>query len=244
MHLMTKKEYLRPNTAVRPPISSDEWWTPPEPSQWLREFKFASKASTRGVLVVKNRCINFESGGERDALLKFLADRRTLKVVEQTPKVEWVDEYGEVHEHVFDMLVTKRVSSNAIMRVAVDVKPAAKVKSSGIRTLHKVIGRQISPEVADELLVFTEKKLTRADRYNVGLFHSVFKQEYPDDDRVILGLIRKMKDPCPIADLVTASKLAGYGFNASVRAIAVGHLALVSSVHITRKAIVAPVRED
>jgi hypothetical protein len=144
---------------------------------------------------------------------------------------------------VFDMLVTKRVSRNVVERVAVDVKPAAKVKSSGIRELHKVIGRQISPEVADELLVFTEKKLTRADRYNVGLFHTVFKQEYPDDDRAILGLIRKMRRPAPIADLVGKSGLDGYGFNACARAIAVGHLALVSPVHITRKAIVAPVRE-
>lgn len=243
MLLMTKKEYLRPNTAVRAPIPSEEWWTPPEPSQWLREFKFASKASMRGVLIAYNRCINWESGGERDALLKFLADRDTIKVVEQTPRVEWVDEYGEVHEHTFDLLVTSRVSRSVVKRVAVDVKPAAKVKSSGIRKLHDVIAQQLSPEVADELLVFTEKKFTRADRYNVGLFHSVFKQEYPDDDRVILGLIKKMKGPSPIADLVAASKLAGYGFNACARAIAVGHLALVSPVHITHSAIVAPVRE-
>jgi hypothetical protein len=243
MLLMTKKEYLRPNTAVRQPIPSEEWWTPPEESQWLREFKFASKASSRGVLIAYNRRIHWESGGERDALLKFLADRRTLKIVEQSPRVEWVDEYGEVHEHVFDMLVTSRVSRSVVKRVAVDVKPAAKVKSSGIRKLHDVIAQQLSPEVADELLVFTEKKFTRADRYNVGLFHSVFKQEYPDDDRVILGLIKKMKGPSPIADLVAASKLAGYGFNACARAIAVGHLALVSPVHITHSAIVAPVRE-
>jgi hypothetical protein len=49
-----------------------------------------------------------------------------------------------------------------------------------------------------------------------------------------------MKGPAPIADMVEASKLAGYGFNAVARAIAVGHLALVRPVHITAAAIVAP----
>jgi hypothetical protein len=85
---------------------------------------------------------------------------------------------------------------------------------------------------------------TRADLYNVELFHAVFKQEYPHDDEVILGLIRKMKGPAPIADLVKASRLDGYGFNAVARAIAVGHLGLVRPVLITQRAIVAPVRQD
>jgi hypothetical protein len=244
MLLLTKKEYLKANTAVREAIPSEEWWTPPAPSLGLRKIKFASKASSRGVTVADDRKIAWESRGERNALLKFLADRRTLKVVEQSPRVEWVDQYGEVHEHVFDLLVTSRVGRNGTKRVAVDVKPSAKVKSSGIIRLHRTIAQQLSPEVADEILLFTEKRLSRPDLYNVELFHGVFKQEYPDDDKVILGLIRKMKGPAPIADLVSKSGLGGYGFNAVARAIAVGHLALLHPVHITHDAVVAPAFKD
>lgn len=242
--LMSLREYIKPNVSVRPPIPSPELWTPPADALGLREFKFASKASARGVLIAHNRKLPWESRGERNALLKFLADRDTIRVVGQSPRVEWVDRDGVVHEHVFDILVTKRVSRAVVKRVAVDVKPAAKVKSSGIRGLHQTLAQQMSPEVADELLVFTEKKLTRPDLYNIELFHAVFKQEYPDDDKLILRLIAKMKGPAPIAGLVAASKLEGYGFNAVARAIAVGHLGLVSPVHITPQAIVAPVRQD
>lgn len=238
MQLISSKEYMRPTVAIRPPVPSPELWTPPAESGWLREFKFASKASTRGVLVAYGRQINFESRGERNALLKFLADRDTINVVEQTPRVEWVDEDGVVHQHFFDMLVTKRVGRD-VAKVAVDVKPAAKVASSGIRELHAFLAGQMRRGTADELLVFTEKKFTQADLYNVELFHSVFRQEYPDDDAVILGLIRKMKGPAEIADLVAASGLGGYGLNAVARAIAVGHLALVDPVRITRHAVVS-----
>lgn len=239
MQLISSKEYMRPTAAIRPPLPCPDLWTPPAESGWLREFKFASKASSRGVLVAKGRRINWESRGERNALLKFLADRDTIKVVEQSPRVEWMDEWGEMHEHVFDMLVTKRVGRSGVSKVAVDVKPESKVKSSGIRKLHLVLCDQMSSDVADELLVFTEKKFTAADLHNVELFYSVFRQEYPDDDAVILGLIRKMKGPTRIADLVAASGLDGYGLNAVARAIAVGHLALVDPVRITASAVVS-----
>lgn len=144
---------------------------------------------------------------------------------------------------MFDLLVTRRINNRTISKVAVDVKPSAKVESSGIKRLHATIAQQLDPEIADELLLFTEKKFTRADLYNVELFHAVFKQKYPEDDKVVLGLIKKMKGPAPIADLVKASGLDGYGFNAIARAIAVGHLALLKPVLITHRAVVAPTHQ-
>ena len=47
----------------------------------------------------------------------------------------------------------------------------------------------------------------------------------------------------PIADLVARSKLAGYGFNSVVRAIAEGHLRMTERRRIEYGAVVAPVRE-
>jgi hypothetical protein len=234
--MMTLKEYLNPNTAVREPVLSPEWWTPPAPSLGLRHFTFASKASSRGVLIADNRCIEFESRLERNVTLVFLARPDTLRVIEQSPRVEWVDENGGVREHIFDLQVDRRDG----VRIAADVKPSAKVSSSGIRRLHSAIAVQMSPKVAGQLLVITEKKLSRADLYNAELIHSVFRNHFPDDDKVILALIRKMKGPAPISDLVAQSGLQGYGFNAVVRAIAAGHLSLEQQTMIVHGAFVVP----
>jgi hypothetical protein len=98
----------------------------------------------------------------------------------------------------------------------------------------------MSPKIAGELLIVTEKKFSRADLYNAELIHSVFRTPFPEDDKVILALIRKMKGPAPIADLVAKSGLQGYGFNAVVRAIAAGHLALTQQTMIVHGALVVP----
>lgn len=234
--MMTLKEYLTPNTAVREPELSPEWWTPPEKSRGLRKFKLTSRASSRGISIIDRRCVKHESRGERKATMIVRARPDTLKVIEQSPRIEYVDADGVVHEHTFDLHVFRTDGSKA----AIDVKPAAKVKSSGIRQLHTLLAGQLSPRTADELVVMTEKMYTRADLYNAELMHSLRRQHFPDDDETILRLVRRMKGPSPIADLLKRSKLAGYGFNAVVRAIADGHLRMIERRRIEYPAIVAP----
>jgi hypothetical protein len=98
----------------------------------------------------------------------------------------------------------------------------------------------MSPDIADELLIVTEKRLSRADKYNYELYYAVHRQKWPADDAVVASLIRKLKGPKPIEKIVKASKLDGYGFNAVVRAIAAGKLDLIKprNVLITHEAMV------
>lgn len=187
------------------------------------------------MLIIDDRCVEFESRLERKAILVVRARTDTLKVVEQSPRVEFVDGDGVLREHVFDLLVTA-----SHRKIAIDVKPAAKVKSSGIRDLHRIIAPQMPPGIADELLVMTEKKFKRADLYNAELIHAAFRQNYPKDDEAVLRLIGRMKGPASIADLVARSKLHGYGFNAIVRAIGSGRLRMVGRKMIDYDALVAP----
>lgn len=235
---MTRKEYFKPNTAVRPPSPSEEWWTPPAASRGLRHFKFASKGSGRGVAIIDDACVESESMLERRGTLVFRHRPDTLRVVEQSPKVTYVDAEGVVSEHVFDLAVFR----NDGKKIAVDFKPVGLVASSGIRVLHDLLAAQLQPMVADELLVVTERSYTRIDLFNAKLKHAAARQDYPADDAAILRLVARMKAPVPIADLVKQSRRAGYGFNAVVRALSAGHLRLTEeNGKIEYQAVVAAV---
>jgi len=237
--MLTLKQYLKANTAVRPPVPSGEWWTETARSRGKRHFKFANKGSSRGVAVVDDTAVEGESRQERLGMLVIRARPDTRRVVEQSPQVDYVDAEGVVHVHTFDLHVYRMDGK----KVGVDFKPAKLVKPSEIRELHAVLARRISPRTADELLVLTPAMYTRADVYNAELMHTLTRQEFQDDDETVLRLVRRMKDPAPIADLVARSKLAGYGFNSVVRAIAEGHLRMTERRRIEYGAVVAPVRE-
>jgi hypothetical protein len=228
------KQYLKSNTAVRDPTPSSDLWSPTARSRGKRHFKFASKGSSRGVAVVDDTAVEGESRQERLGMLVIRARPETRRLVEQSPQVEYADADGVLHIHTFDLHVFRIDGTKA----AVDFKPTKLVKRSGIRELHATLARQISPRTADELLVMTPDMYTRSDIYNAELQHTLMRQDYPEDDETVLKLIRRMKGPVPIADIVTRSKLAGYGFNAVVRAIAAGHLRMTERRRIERAAIV------
>jgi hypothetical protein len=236
---MTLKEYLKPNTAVReggPPI---KWWTPPEKSKGLRHFKFTSKGNSRGAAVIDGVSVESESRHERIGTLVVRARPDTLRVVEQTPRIEYVDADGIVREHYFDLKVTKTCGTS----VAIDFKPSRLVKKSAIRELHRLIAPQMSPRDADNILLMTERMYSRVDKLNATLMHTMARQDYPDDDEKIRRLIARMTAPEAISDIVKKSRLAAYGFGAVVRAISAGSLRMLEARQIDYDAIVAPVRD-
>jgi hypothetical protein len=236
MKLWTPKEYRKENTAVRPPQPSPDYWIPPGQSIGERNFPFASKASARGFVIAYGRRIPFESDHECGFILAYLAQRATKTVIEQAPRFEYVDDDGVCHEHIFDLLVILHSGK----RIAIDVKPHKLLTSSNLKAVHKLIAGQMSPDIADELLIVTLKRLSRANKYNYELYYAVHRQKWPEDDAVVAALIRKLKGPTPIEKIVKASKLDGYGFNAVVRAIAAGQLDLIKphDVLITHEAMV------
>jgi hypothetical protein len=238
--MLNLKEYLKQNDVVRLPAPEDEWWTPTERSHGKRQFKFSTKSSQHSVAVIDNVAVNAESRLERKGILVLRARPDTVRIVEQSPQVAFVDADGETHLHTFDALVSRTDRK----KIAVDIKPSKLVRSSGIRELHTLLIRQIPHRTADALLVMTDRMFTAADFYNAELMNMVAKQEFPEDDAIILDLVRRMKAAAPIADLVKRSGLHGYGFNAVVRAIAAGHLRMTARIHIDYPAVVAPVRAE
>jgi hypothetical protein len=236
---MTQKEYMKPNTAVRdggPPV---QWWTPPEKSKGLRHFKFTSKGNSRGAAVIDNVVVESESGQERTGTLVVRARSDTLRVVEQTPQIDYVDARGQVRQHTFDLKVFK---TNGLTS-AIDFKPPELVKKLGIRELHALVAPQMSPRDADEVLLLTPRMYSSVDKHNAKLMHAMARQEYPDDDEKVRRLIARMKGPAEIADLVGKSRIAAYGFGAVVRAIAAGRLRVTEDRKIDYDVTVEPVHE-
>jgi hypothetical protein len=236
---MTLKEYLKPNKAVREGGPRVDWWTPPEPSKGLRHFKITSKGNSRGAAVVDDVSVESESRQERIGMLVVRARPDTLRLVEQTPHVEYVDADGVVKEHFFYLKVFKTCGST----VAIDFKPSRLVKKSDIREQHRLMVPQMSRRDADDILIMTERMYSRIDQFNATLMHAMARQEYPDDDETVGRLVERMKAPAPIADLVKKSRLAAYGFGAIVRAISAGSLRMLEARQIDYDAVVAPVRD-
>jgi hypothetical protein len=228
--LTTLEEYLKPNAHLRPPQPCPELWTPPAPSRKLRPISSRSKGSTRGHIVVDNTRVDIESRLEKFTALVFRARSGTADVVEQTPRVTYVDDSGKLREHFCDLKVTRTDG----FRTAILVKPAAKVVSSGIDRVRDLIAEQMSPDVADGVLLFTEKKMTRTDRFNGEWIHACCKHPNPGDDAIVADLIGWMAGATRIEDLVRQSGLNGFGFRAVTRAIADGRIRLVESCMITR----------
>lgn len=237
---MTLKEYLTPQNTILPPTPTGERWAPPAPSRGLRHFKFANKGSARGVAIIDDTCVEHESLAERKGTLVLWARPDTLRVVEQSPQVEYVDADGVVRTHTFDLTVFRDDG----VKIAVDFKPAKLVNRSAIQALHERLRSQMSPRTADELLVMTERMYTRDDVFNATLMHTLERQDYPDHDATILRLTARMNGPAPLADLVRKSKLKSYGFGAAVRAITAGHLRMVDRCRIDYPAIVAPAHQQ
>lgn len=231
------EEYLKPNPHLRPPRPCPELWTPPEPSRGLRPIAMRSRGSSRGHIVLEDCWLDFESRLERNAALVFLARPDTAHVVEQTPRVVYRDDDGTFHEHIFDLRVTRTDGT----KVAVFVKPSKLVRAT-MRRMLELIAEQMSPQVAQKILLLTEKKLSRADLYNAEFIQEARRDPDPADDAAIATLIAGMTGQVMIEELIEASGRDGYGLRAVVCAIGAGKLRLINPVMITRSAFVERVQ--
>ena len=232
--MITPEEYFAPNPHLRPPRPCPELWTPPAPCRGLRKISPRSKGSTHGHIVVDNVRVDFESRLEKFTALVFRARPDTAAIVEQTPRVTYVDDDGVVCNHVCDLRVTRTDG----FRTAILVKPSIRVVSSGIERVRDLLAEQMSPDDADGVLLFTEKQMTRADRFNGEWMLAACNHSDPDDDAIVANLIERMDGETCIEDLVRRSGLHGFGFRALTRAIADGRLRLTKHCMITRDAFV------
>jgi hypothetical protein len=235
--MVTLEQYLRPDASLRPPVPTPRLWTPPAPTRATLLPPTRSRGSARGGFNFRDRAHVFHSGLERTVGYVLATRHDTLDLWDQPPAVTYVGDDGAEHRHTFDWLVTRGSGT----KVAIAVKPKKRVESSGIQRVLALCAEQISSSFADELLLVTEKHITKAEKFNADLIHHVQRMTYPDDDAVIDALIGDLKGIVTIGSLVAASELKGWGFGAAVRAIADRRLVLISPGRIDYE---TPVRSN
>jgi hypothetical protein len=234
MKRWTLRRYLGRDPSIRTARRPRGRTRSPRASRATRKIKIGDKGSVSGALIANDIKIWFESQLEYWVLLILLARWDVIDVWEQPTPVEFVDDDGVVRTHTFDFLVTLRDGT----RIAIAVKPAAKVVESRIQRTVDLIAEQMSPAFAGYAKLLTDKSFTVNDRINAQLIHAVKDDDEPEDDAVVAKLLKKLRGETTIAKLVEASGIQGYGFRAVVRAIGDGRLKLTEPCVIDDDSVV------
>lgn len=217
--LITSEEYFAPD----PNIRDDRPWSARMPSVSSREMTLHSAVSVHGYTFIDGRITWYESVLERCAALVGRLSPDIVEVAEQPPPIEFIDDDGVRRHHTFDF----RFTTTGKGRVLTAVKPSAMVAETGIDRIVDLVAEQVSPSIADEVSLFTEKLLTETDLFNAEVVNLATRDEWPADDAAVAKVVAKLKKETTIGDLVDRSRLGSYGFDAVVRAIDARKLSLV-----------------
>jgi hypothetical protein len=233
--LITREEYFAPDPNIRNDRPWSEILVDRKPSVSSREMTLHSAISVHGYTFIDGRTTWYESILERCCALNGRLRPDIIEVAEQPPAIAYVDDDGIRRPHTFDF----RFITTDVGRILTAVKPSALVEKSGIRRIVELVAEQVSPTVADEVSLFTEKMLTETDLFNAEVVNLATRDEWPEDDAAVAKVIAKLKKETTIGDLVDRSRLGGYGYDAVVRAIDARKLSLVEYGPLDFDAIVA-----
>lgn len=222
--------------------------TDPEKSGSSRRISLANreglpKGSLRGAGVTskgKRRIMYFESGAELKAQLILQARPDVREIYEQLPRVKYVDEHGKQRTHTFDILAHMTNGE----RIAVAVKPYDVAKRKGFFEELAIIAPQIPQEVADRVVLLTDRQLRGPALFNAELIHAVRLDEDPEADAGVRAALEQVSGWLTIADLVARSGKKGRSFRAIVRFIADGILEMRTPGRIDYGTVVARTAEE
>ena len=165
----------------------------------------------------------YEGALERCCLVVGRLRPDILEVAEQPPAITYIDDAGRKRRHIFDF----RFTTTDGKRLLAAVKPSALIAVSGIDRIVELVAEQISPSVADFLVLITEEKLSRVNLFNVQAVNMATRDLCAENDAALAKVIRKMNGQASIGELVEKSTLGGYGYDAVVRSVFAGQLRLV-----------------
>ncbi|GAA0571219.1 TnsA endonuclease N-terminal domain-containing protein [Caenispirillum bisanense] len=171
----------------------------------------------RGTLVdqASGRELVFESRLERGLAEILLARRDVSHIADQPPAVHYMTPDGRTRGHTFDFLVTTVDGK----RLAIAVKPEAKVKSSGIQTTLSLVRAQIGSRFADAYLLRTDRHITRDRVFNAQLLLRGRVCRIEADVAAMRAIVETLPGSFRLADLVARAGIGARGFNAVVSLI-------------------------
>lgn len=217
--------------------AQDDDWVAPQLSVADRmPTRFRSKGSTQGILVTTGkdpRQIFWESLGEL-AFLLFVLARLDIVDVREQQEASYYDDAGVMHRHYFDFVITTRDG----IRKAIAYKPSERVRALNFEAFLIDLGRRISPDFADEIVLITERDLPPATVHNAKLLHACRRDPPGDADKAVLAVLATVIGQVSIADLRAAAGHGGEGFRATVRLIGSGRIVMEGTGRITDHTLV------
>ncbi len=221
--MMTLEEYLTPDPSLRAPRPEPETLPDMLPRVTSRPISLHSAISVHGWDFFNGRKVWYEAELELNFALLARMRPDVVDVAEQPPAVTYIDDPGRERRHTFDFQLKLTAGSTGLIAV----KPAALVDKTGIGRTVELIAEQVPPSRADWVLLFTDLDLSPIDLFNAQVIHHARRDPWPEDDAALAKLLRGLRGEITIGDLASKSGLAGYGFDAVVRAIADGKLRLL-----------------
>lgn len=201
----------------------DDTWYPTEPSSADRlPTSFRSRGSNQGILITPGeapRQIFYESSGEL-GLFHYALARGDVVDVREQQAVLYRDDAGVARTHYFDAILTMRDGT----RKAVSYKPSRRAEAIGFADFLVDLAARISPAVADEILLITERDLPRDALHNAALLHDCRRDPPGDADEAVLAVLATITGHVSIADLRDATSYEGEAFRAIVRLIGAGRI--------------------
>lgn len=218
----------------RAPIAD---WHPTEASSAHRlPTSFRSRGSNQGVLVTtgeRPRQIFYDSSGELGVFHYSLARRDVVDIREQQEAI-YRDAAGTVRRHYFDAILTMRDGT----RKAISYKPFRRAEAIHFADYLNDLAGRISPAIADEIVLITERDLPRSVLHNAALLHDCRRDPPGEADAAILNVLTKITGQISIADLRDATSYQGEAFRAIVRLIGSGDLVVQGSGRISGDTLV------
>ncbi len=219
--------------AATPPSTADVWY-PPAESKACRKPALRSRGSSRGAIVgPDNRIRLYESFLEARIMLVLMA-RPDVAQIDEQQQVNWRDQAGRLHWHVFDLVVTTTSGE----RIAVAVKPFAKAEKQKLAAKLAEIAKHIPRRFADRVALMTERSIDRIASFNGEALLAALHCPRTEADAAVERVVSSMAGAATIADIARAAGDAAAGFWAVVRLIANGVLKLVAHCRITASALV------
>lgn len=212
-------------------------WLPPKPSR--AERKIPKKSShhfvgemTFGEEIGQGQVLTFESFLEHNVALVAIYTPGVIDIREQV-RVEFVNANGRVGTHYIDFLTTEQGGR----RTAILVKPLFRAMKANFRDMAARIRTAIAPDIADRLVIGTERtlwggRLQRAEQYHASRFAQ------PALDRRVRDAVENFDGPSTIRDFLSFSEVGPDGFHATLRLIRFGILTAPTPGVLTMNSII------
>ena len=214
--------------------AEDDVFTPPLQSRATRQMPKRSRASCRGVITLNNQRYVFESLVELRTLFQGMMRDDVIDIWDQPPAVPYRNRRGQIKTHTFDFLFTMRCGR----KLAIAVKSHARAVTGKFREELELIGSQMPDGFADEIVLVTEKDLSKTSTTSAARCLQSQRILDPQADDAVASAIVSNEFPITVEKLVLSTGLWGRGYRALLRAIATGQLAVTNNGSVDYGSIV------